>query len=276
MKKYLSNIIDLMRERFNTDLISYDQEFLMKILENRQKSTNSTTGEAYLNLLLDGAEAERLQEALHISYTSFFREPLTFAILEQIILPTVMANKNKGSQIRIWSAGCAGGREAYSVAMILSDLLESSGKGLTYRIFATDISEKALEEGRAGIYHESLVQEVKLKHLHKYFIVDGKNYLMKRDIRDFVDFFKYDMLDTETINPPESIYGDFDLVICSNLLIYYRPLVQREIINKLKRSISDSGYLITGESEKRLFQHHKELQMVVAPNSIFKIDRRRG
>lgn len=276
MKNQLGKIIHLMREGFNIDLSSHDQEFLMKVIENRQKCTYCNTVEAYLNLLRDGFEAERLQEALHISYTSFFREPLTFALLEQVVLPTVIANKNKGGQIRIWSAGCAGGREAYSVAMLLSDLLESSGKELSYRIFATDISEKALEEGRAGVYNESLVQEVKLKHIHKYFETDGNNYLMKSGIKDFVDFSRYDMRDTETMNPPVSIYGDFDLVICSNLLIYYNSRVQREIINKLKKSISETGYLITGESEKRLFQQHKELQMLAAPNSIFKMDKRRG
>lgn len=276
MKSTLSKIRDLMRKQYNTDLLSYDQEFLMKILENRKKATGSSSGEAYLKLLKDGGEAQIFYDSLHISYTNFFREPLTFAILEQIVLPTVITNKNRGGQIRIWSAGCAGGREAYSMAMILSDLLESNGKELTYRIFATDISEKALEEGRAGFYSESLVQDVKMKHLYKYFQSEGKNYFIKKEIKDFIDFSFYDMLDTETANPPNSIYGDFDLVICSNLLIYYNAETQREIINKLKQSISDTGYLITGESEKRLIQKHRELQMLVAPNSIFKIDRGKG
>jgi len=220
VKKNLAKIIDLMREMNQRDILSYDPEFLLKILEKRRKATGRTNGLAYYALLKeDSKERENLNDSLHISYTSFFRDPLTFAILEQIVLPSLIINSGKRGQIRIWSAGCAGGKEAYSVAMILAELLEAAGEEINFHIFATDISEKALEEGQSGSYHVSQVQEIKMKYLSKYFDCEGNSYTIKKQIKELVDFSFYDMLDAGTVNPPDSIYGDSDLVSRSNLLV---------------------------------------------------------
>lgn len=208
---------------------------------------------------------------IKISYSEFFRETIAYAILEQVILPQIVKKKRVEREIRIWSAGCANGQEAYSMAILLSDLIESSGRNIRFRIFATDISEEALINGRAGVFSENAVQNVKVKHLNKYFIKEGKSYTVIPKLKQYIHFANYDLLDRSTINLPESIYGDFDIVICGNVLIYYKEDAQKAIINKLLLAMAEDGYLVVGETEKFLVENATKLQVVNPNTSVFKM-----
>lgn len=276
MNTDLEKIILLMKQTPNRDISIYEQSFLLKSLERRQIATGIKNTAEYCRYLEKNIiEADAFYSSLHITFSQFFRDPITFALLEQLIFPSLISHKPSGSEIRIWSAGCANGQEAYSMSMLFSDLAEASGKEITLRIFATDISLEALDAGRAGVYNQNAVQNVKIKHLNKYFTKQGDTYKIVPQLSQLINFSTYDLLDLSAANPPESIYGDFDIVMCSNVLFYYKSNLQQIIIKKLQHAISNNGYLVTGDAEKNLVENSTRLQILNTPAAIFKNNERR-
>lgn len=272
MNKDLDKIITLMKQTHGRDISVYDPSFLFKSLERRWVATGVNNAAEYCCCLeKNNTEAEAFYSSLHITFSQFFRDPLTFALLEQLIIPSIISHRPDGREIRIWSAGCSTGQEAYSMAMLLSDFAEACDKEISLRIFATDISQESLAAGRAGMYDKNAVQNVKIKYLNKYFTKQGEAYTIVPQLRKYICFSTYDLLDLSTANPPESIYGDFDIVMCSNLLFYYKPNLQQVIIRKLQQTMSVAGYLVTGEAEKTLIENATKLQMVDMRTAAFKI-----
>lgn len=259
------------------DLSIFDEAFLGKTLEKRWTSLGLNNAVEYLAILKkNGGEADALYRLLYVSFSQFFRDPITFAMLEQRILPDIIARKRDGGEIRVWSAGCAQGQEAYSLAILLAELTEVQEKNIRYRIFATDISPEVLAVGRSGIYVESAIQEVRKKHLDKYFFKQGNKYCIVPELGQYVSFHTYDLLDSSTTGLPESIYGDYDLVICCNVLLYYKADVQKFIMSKLQKSTAPDGYFVTGEAETALVAHATKLQLTPIPTAILKNSKRRG
>jgi len=239
------------------DLSHYDESFLAKSAETRRVVTAIGTADTYCDYLSDNAdEAEQFFRSLNITYSEFFRNPLTFAVLEQRVLPGLIEEKQESGtpELRVWSAGCAAGQESYSVAILLDELLTARKSPLSFRIFATDISENCLASARRGVYDVAAVQNVRLKHIHSCFEANNKSYSVARRLRDRIEFSFYDLLDERSTSPPGSIYGDFDLVFCSNLLFYYKPAIQQFIMNKLCNALSCGGYLVTGEAERAIVE----------------------
>lgn len=271
MNEDLDAIITVMQQTYGRDISVYDQFFLAKSLERRLIAAGVKSAAEYCRYIeKNNTEAEALYRSLHITFSQFFRDSITFALLEHLIIPSLVSDKSDGREIRIWSAGCANGQEAYSVAMLLLDYAETRGKKINFRIFATDISQEALAWGRAGVYDQNAVQNVKMKHLYKYFLKQGETYSVVPQLRQWINFSAYDLLDQATVNPPESIYGDFDLVMCSNLLFYYKPDLQQVIINKIQQAMSATGYLVTGETEKTIVENDTKLQTLLTSTAIFK------
>lgn len=268
----LDAVIKIMDEIHRYDVTVYNEAFLAKSLEKRLLATACKTSAAYLkHLSEDGAEAETFYRSLRVVYGEFFRNPLTFALLEQQILPSLIDEKVRNCQkeIRVWSAGCAAGQEAWSLAILLDELTAGCGHPVTFRIFATDLSERDLTPVRSGTYNAAAVGNVRLRHLDGCFIRQGDTYIISSRLKDRVDFSVYDLLDTETTCPPASIYGDFDLIFCSNVLIYYQPKALRLILDKLRRSLRPGGYLVTGETERQIVGSAGGFCAVAPPAALF-------
>ena len=151
--------------------------------------------------------------------------------------------------MRIWSSGCASGEEAYSVAMLIAELLESEKQTWTTHIFATDIDEAVLEVARAGIYGEDQLIETKLGIIRKYFRKREEYFEILPEIREMVLFSRDDLTSPILHAPSASIFGEFDLILCRNVLIYLNPRVQHTVCEKLSNSLKSGGYLILGEAE---------------------------
>lgn len=263
-------IIAVLKQIYGRDLSVYDETFLQKSIGRRCLEIGAPNTAEYTQCLeKDPREAENLWYSLQISFSQFFRDSVTFAVLEQSIFPDIIANKCNGSEIRIWSAGCANGQEAYSIAILLSDIANTCGKEIHFRIFATDISQEALSFGSAGVYDKNMILEVKTKYLNKYFNKQGKYYTIVPELRQRINFSIYDLLDLSMANPPESIYGGFDIVLCSNVLIYYKKEIQLYVIKKLLQAVSPMGYLVTGESEKILVKDTTKMDMVYTLAPVF-------
>ena len=269
MKKDLGHLFDVMSRFHGRDISFYDESFLAKSVEKRMAAVSIELVDTYLAYLSARAdEADQLFASLNITFSEFFRNPLTFALLENLILPELIERKER-TEIRIWSTACSAGQEPYSIAMLLDDLIARRGKTVRFRIFATDRSGTELASAKRGVYEFGAVQNVRLKHIRSYFTQQGETFKVTAGIRDRIDFSFHDLLDQCSACPPESIYGDFDLVICNNVLFYYRPDIQRCILAKVYSSLSDKGYLITGEAEKAIVERTEGFCAVASASTIF-------
>jgi chemotaxis protein methyltransferase CheR len=256
MNNDLQQVIGLM-SGMHKEISCYDESFLLKSIEKRLAATSCATIADYYKYLSDHhEETEEFYRSLNITYSEFFRNPLTFDVLEQRVLPALTDKKLESgrSEIRIWSAGCAAGQESYSVAILLDELISARKIPLSFRIFATDISEESLASAKRGVYDAAAVQNVKLKHILSCFESHNGSYSIDGRLKQKIEFSYYDLLDERSTCPSGSIYGDFDIVFCSNLLFYYRPEIWQFILKKVCCALSGGGYLVTGEAERAIVE----------------------
>lgn len=271
-------LIRAMDRIYGLDISGFDPAFLVRTLERRLQATEGISAENYLaeRLVKDRLEAEAFHRSLFVGYSMFFRDQLTFALLETQVLPDLAekARKTGRSGLRIWSAGCSAGQEAWSVAILLDELAASPDRHLAWRVFGTDLCEPDLALARAGVYAVAELGNVRLRHLDACFTRQGNGFAVAARLRERVKFTVYDLLSTVDACPPASIFGDFDLVLCCNVLIYYRPAQQRRILEKLLGCLAPGGYLVTGETERRIAKSAENLREATSPAPVFQTSKR--
>jgi len=250
-------LVDCLRRAHGLDVSCFSESFLARSFERRWQAVAGMTSSSYLQCLgRDRGEAEAYVQSLNIHHSAFFRDPLVFAMLEHRLLPG-LANAREASaspEIRVWSAGCAAGEEAYSVAILLSELCNRFDIPVRFRLFATDSSAQQLELACMGSYAASVMGNVNLRHLDRWFTRREDTYVVAPELRERVDFSLHGLLDEHSVSPSASIFGGFDLILCCNLLFYYRTEGQELILKKLRRCLAPNGYLVTGEAEREMVQ----------------------
>lgn len=185
---FISEMIWIMKENNKKDLTVYDAAFLLKSLERRMTGIAVSQSDYPSYLRENPQEADHLLASFQITYSQFFRNALTFAMLEQHILPHLLSRKAENGEVRVWSAGCSTGQEAYSIGILLEELIQASSKPMRFRIFATDLSRETLDEARAGIYDENGVSNIRVKHLKKYFTRMGETYYVDAQLKQKISF----------------------------------------------------------------------------------------
>ncbi len=273
MKEKNRLITQILLEYHGFDVSKYDDTFLNKTFRKRITQTLCNTTEEYYTLLKGkNKEGEIFFDSLNICYSHFFRNPLTFAVLERIILPELCLKTrySKQKEIRVWSAACAAGQETYSLAMLLEELKNGDNEKINFRIFATDQSEIIINEAIEGRYSYNDLNNVNLKRVKQWFTKDGDAYTVNKELKKNIVFSVFDLLSDEFSCPPASIFGDFDLVICANLLFYYKPVYQKKILEKTGNSLTTDGFLITGEAERHILTRYN-FSEVFPQSAIFNI-----
>jgi len=241
-----------MSAKYASDISGYDDSFLEKTIRNRMIELSFSSIGFYLEYLEENPpESLLLLVSLNNFYSEFFRNPLTFLLLEQLFFPGIFSSKpnNKPHEVRIWSAGCASGQEPYSLAILADNYINTHPVNTSFRIFATDKSDKEIKNAIQGTYHADAFQKTQYGLIKKYFSSSGEFFSVSKSLKNVIDFSVFDLLDNDAGSPPASIYGDFDLVMCSNLLFYYSPVNQKIILEKIYNSLIDGGLFITGEAE---------------------------
>lgn len=234
------------------DLSVYDPAFLAKTIESRMIKGKARTLEEYMELIgSNQKESQQLFKSFNIHVSSFFRDPLIFALLESILIPQIVQRKlaTKHREIRIWSAGCAAGQEAYSLAILLREKLNDYDDHLDFRIFATDSAEDVLTQAKSGVYREKDIANVSQARLNRWFTKRDSNYFINDTLKSKLTFSEQNLLSQDLKSPADSLYGDFDVIFCSNVLLYYNPEIRKEMLNRLNYSLSAKGYLIVDKSE---------------------------
>ncbi|MFY9327566.1 MAG: CheR family methyltransferase [Georgfuchsia sp.] len=212
--------------------------------------------EQYGELLAEDSAAGRQERQLGFArFTTgesyFFRDPGQFDLLAATILPELISRREGQRVLRLWSAGCAGGEEAYSLAMLVDELAPRLA-GWNVLILGTDINPDAVEKARRGAYGDWSFRALDAERKQRYFKSNGKQWLIAPRLRDRVTFRRCDLI-RDRFPDAEAGLGDFDLILCRNVFIYLDAPAVGRITAKFAESLADGGYLVTGHSE--LFGH---------------------
>ena len=264
-------ILNLLFTNKGIDLSGSNPEFLSRRINRRIQATNTNDFKTYLEYLnKTNSEFDFLADILTINYSRFFRNAFTFNYIKSIVIPKLIQQKinSNNKEIRIWSAGCATGEEAYSIAIMLDQYLLENKLDINISVFATDIDEKAIRSAKKAAYPTEAIQEIEHGVLSNYFIYEDNRYNVIPRIKKKVHFSTFDLLNTKNQVPEESIFGHFDLIFCRNVLIYFNKAYQDRILNKLHKTMHASTYLILGESEEPALE---QTSMFLKTNNLFKV-----
>ncbi|WP_433967054.1 CheR family methyltransferase [Tunturiibacter gelidiferens] len=187
-------------------------------------------------------EGEKLFDDVLIPVTSFFRDFEAFETLKTQVYPAIVKDKGNKGTIRMWAPGCSTGEETYSLAMTLLEFLGDRASSFKVQIFGTDLNEKGIQKARAGIYRESIVEEISPEHMARFFIKVEEGYRVNKAVRDMCVFARQNLAN----DPP---FSQMNVVACRNLLIYIQPVLQKKIIPILHYALKSSGFLVLGSSE---------------------------
>jgi chemotaxis protein methyltransferase CheR len=234
------------------DLSVFDYGFVDGVLSKRMAETACRSFSQYLELLKeDFKEVACFKSNLLVGHSLFFRNALTFTVLEKLVFPRLISkSETSGRGIRIWSSACAAGHEPYSLAMLLEELNELASDPFHFRIFASDISPSFLAEAQKAKYPPSSLKNVNYERLNKWFTEINGSFHIDHSLKKNIDFSLFDLLDKHLACPAPSIFGTFDMIVCANVLFYYQPMARKTILNKISKCLDRGGYLVTGETER--------------------------
>jgi len=242
-KDLVGKVLAILRDHNGVDFTGYKPNTLIRRIERRMSLYEITSLEQYIDYLQkSSSERKVLFKEFLISVTSFFRDPEAFEYLQQRVIPALLDSRHRKDQVRVWVPGCATGEEAYSLAILFQEHMEVTGRFADVKIFATDIDREALERAGQGRYPESIMADIPTPMLNNYFVKQGEQYEILRQIRSMV-VFAYQNLVTD---PP---FSRIDLVSCRNLLIYLQPAVQNRIFSIFQFALKPGGFLFLGSSE---------------------------
>lgn len=268
----INRISSLVIQNHGVDISKYNDTYLKKSIERRITETSSNSEREYYDLLRNNlVESNIFLSSLQNNHSEFFRNAFTFSVLEHIIFPSIIVkNANrKHNGIRVWSAACAAGQEAYSLAMILEELKDPKGDKVDYRIFATDEIEDQIIRALEGKFIEYSLNNVNLRQLKKWFNKYSDTYIIKSELKDKIEFSVFDLLTKHFSSPQTSIFGEFDIVFLANILFYYKPDYQKKILEKAGNCLAAEGFICTGEAERSILIEHNFIE-VIPHSGIFK------
>jgi two-component system, chemotaxis family, CheB/CheR fusion protein len=240
----LTDLLDHLRATRGFDFTGYKRSSLTRRIRKRMDGLHVTNFDSYRRYLdLHDGEFVELFNTILINVTGFFRDPDTWELLSRVVIPRVVAERDKDDPIRAWVPGCASGEEAYSLAMLLCDALGEDLFRQRVKIYATDVDQEALGEARQGRYlKRSVVDALPPAMLDRFFEPDDTHIMFRKDLRRTVIFGRHDLVQ----DPPIS---RIDLLSCRNTLIYFTPAAQTRILANLHFALRPSGFLVLGRSE---------------------------
>lgn len=243
----LHTLLEYVRKLRAIDFNAYRPGTIKRRLEIRLSATGMPDYASYLQYIEENPkEIDALIDTLTIKVSHFFRNSFVFEVMKSFILPELI-DTHRGDALRIWCAGCARGEEAYSVAILLKEVMGKEKIFPQTFILATDIDRETVEDARRAVYTTESLVEVKKGCLDKYFTVEHDFYRLKNEIRSMVTFAYHDV--TTCKLPKEGIFSDYHLILCRNVLIYFERDTQERVMGSLSGSILKDGYLVLGESE---------------------------
>ncbi|TYO98146.1 CheR-type MCP methyltransferase [Geothermobacter ehrlichii] len=256
-------IRQLLLARRGFDLGMYKDQCIRRRIAARIRACGLARAADYIaRLTAQDEEIDALLAAISIHVSQFFRNPQIFARLEADVLPQLarQALQRADRTLRLWCAGCAGGEEAYSLALLMDEL---APQGLTVEVLGTDISPQVLDRARAGEYGLHRLSEVPPEVLERYFDRDGLRYRLCERIRRQVRFELHNLLD-------EGPYPAADLVLCRNVMIYFSRIDQQRILRRMAAALAPEGILVLGSAETIIGEPRQWFEPLFATERIYR------
>ncbi|MCL6560676.1 MAG: protein-glutamate O-methyltransferase CheR [Firmicutes bacterium] len=229
---------ETIRQRYKLDLNAYKETQLKRRLDSlmaKKKMKPGNYEEVLQWLAKDKNALEEFMDTLTINVSEFFRDKQAFTVLENQVIPSLLAAK---ASVRVWSAACSMGAEPYSIAIILDE----KTPGRRHVIEATDIDQHVLAAAALGKYSQEQIRNVGPERLSKYFKKVDNHYYLDERIKKSVRFRRHDLL----VDPFDHGY---DLIVCRNVTIYFKREAQEKLNEKFYRALNPGGYLFIGASE---------------------------
>ena len=244
----------LLRARTGHDFSAYKANTIRRRIERRINVHQLKGPQQYLRYLHENPhELDLLFRDLLIGVTNFFRDPEAFAALTKAALPGILAPRPHSAPVRVWAPGCSTGEEAYSLAMLLREQMDHANQPLAVQIFATDLDHKAVEAARGGLYPEGIAGDVRPQRLARFFVKEDEGYRIKKEIREMVVFAPQNILK----DPP---FTKIDLVVCRNLLIYLRQLLEEVLPKRSAFEGFEVDHVFPGLGRKVLLLNARRLE----------------
>ena len=239
----LSHIYTILKNASGIDFTYYKRSTILRRIERRMLVTHSATLTEFAHLLGDSAEeVQTLVKEILIGVTNFFREPAFFEKLKYNAIYKIVERAKEEEPIRVWSAGCSTGEEAYSIAILFREVMEELNVKRDVKIFATDVDSRAIEQAGKGVFSENIIDDVTPTRLAKYFLKVGDQYQISKEIRRMIVFATHNMFS----DPP---FGKLDLICCRNVMIYFQPVMRRGLFAIFHQALKNGGFLFLGKSE---------------------------
>jgi two-component system, chemotaxis family, CheB/CheR fusion protein len=242
----LEVLLDYLRRSRGFDFTGYKRTSLSRRIQRRMQEVGADGYLSYLDHLeVDPEEFTQLFNTILLNVTGFFRDPPAWQYLSAEILPRLLAGKDDDEPIRIWSAGCASGEEAYTLAMVAAETLGPEATRERVKIYATDVDEEALTQARQARYSAKQVEGVPPELLERYFERNGADYVFSKELRRSVIFGRHDLLQDAPISR-------IDLLVCRNTLMYLNSETQAHVLARFSFALREGGILLLGKAEMLL------------------------
>lgn len=242
-KGTISKILRIIRTKTGHDFSQYKKSTIHRRVARRMAIHLIEDTAIYARYLEEHPdEVKTLFRELLINVTSFFRDPEAFEILKTEVLPGLIEQKGEYDSFRVWVPGCSTGEEAYSLAIIIREILDDQGKDCKVQIYSTDIAEDAIATARKGLYPPNIAADVSSERLKKFFIREDFGYQVKKEIREMIIFATQNIIK----DPP---FTKLDLLSCRNLLIYLESEPQQKLIQAFHYALNTDGILFLSSSE---------------------------
>ncbi|RNC68701.1 MAG: response regulator [Desulfuromonadales bacterium] len=256
-------IFALLRSQYGIDFSKYKPPTIGRRIQRRMEYCHAEDANGYAAILAGSPEElDALYRDLLIGVTEFFRDPKAFRNIEETILPELFRERKQEDEIRVWSAGCATGEEAYSLAILFAEKSEEYNFRGKITIFATDVHRSSLEMASRGIYEGQRLRNVSKRRLIQFFHEDGDRYQVSPVLRKMIVFSPHNLIS----DPP---FTRMDLVCCRNLLIYIEPATQDKVLSLFHFALRTNGFLFLGSSEG-LGKMAGEFETVDSPSKLFR------
>ena len=239
-------LLEFLYETHGSDFTGYKRSSLARRVQQRLDELNLSTYDEYMDhLQVHSEEYAALFDTILINVTGFFRDPPAWDRIRNDVLPQIVGAPSSTDPIRVWSAGCASGEEAYSIAMLIAEQIGQEAFCRRVKIYATDIDEDALVRARQGVYSIKELAAVPDDLLNKYFEIHGQRGAFPQDMRRCVIFGRHDLLQDAPISR-------IDVLICRNTLMYFTAETQARVLARLHYALNAGGFLFVGRAEMLL------------------------
>jgi two-component system CheB/CheR fusion protein len=242
-KNYMQDVFALIESATGHDFSHYKQNTIRRRIERRMAVHQLEKVSEYVAYLrANRGEIDALYKDLLISVTNFFRDPDAFSAIKKQVSSYLLQTRAADAVFRVWVAGCATGEEAYSIAMLFSELMEEENRFFNVQVFASDIDAAAIDYARLGLYPASIAADVSRERLSKFFLKENSSYKVKKQIREMVVFAIHNLIK----DPP---FSRIDMMCCRNLMIYMDAFLQKRLLSTFHYALNPRGILFLGTSE---------------------------